>query len=394
MFKKWLEIKICFFVLVVGLASVGQARFPDPVGWWKLDDGAGTTAADSSGNGYDATLDGDATWVDGVFGGAVHLSGAGWIDMPVEVWNEKVVPNATYSFCFWYNLPDAGGAKVTFGSVLAGGGRHFQSHVPWSNGRIFYDTTGHRGNDQFWQAEWTGEWAFWIFQHDAINGWKRYYRNDEIIHDSTGQAATLPEATALVVGANGTHGNGVIATYDDIRFYDLSLTVEDIQGIMAGEDLVEGVAENPVPEDGATDVVRDTILAWSPGIYAATHDVYFGTDFNDVSEATTASPEFKGNQPDTTYALDRLEFGRAYYWRIDEVNAPPDSTVYPGSVWSFTVEPEGYPVSADRITLTASGQGNANEGPEKAIDGSGLDEDGKHSQEISEMWRSADSEPG
>jgi len=42
-------------------------------------------------------------------------------------------------------------------------------------------------------------------------------------------------------------------------------------------------------------------------------------------------------QAATTYApAAALEFGTTYYWRIDEVNAPPDSTIFKGEVWSFT----------------------------------------------------------
>ena len=41
----------------------------------------------------------------------------------------------------------------------------------------------------------------------------------------------------------------------------------------------------------------DAVLSWSPGAYVASHDVYFGTDFNDVNDANTSSSEYKGNQP-------------------------------------------------------------------------------------------------
>ncbi|MFC1652235.1 LamG-like jellyroll fold domain-containing protein [Planctomycetota bacterium] len=382
-------------LVVVSLASVCQA-LPEPVGWWTLDDGAGTTAVDNTGNGYDATLGGDAAWVEGVRDGGVHFSGAGWIDLPVEVWNEKIVPNATYSFCFWYNLPDAGANKVGFGSTLVGGGRHFQSHLPWANGTIYFDTSGHRGNDQSWQADWTGEWAFWTFQHDPTNGWKRYYRNDELIHDSTGQAATLPEATALVVGANGGHATGSVATYDDIRFYDVSLTVEEIQGIMAGDDLVAGPAVGPSPSNGQTDVLRDTVLTWCPGKFSNGHDVYFGTSFDDVNTATPASDAYQGSQTleDTGFDPGVMAFDATYFWRIDEVNDAHPDKLWKGDVWSFEVEPEGVMLDGDLLTVTASSQNSDTEDPNNTINGVGLNPDGSHSTDTDTMWRSDTSAAG
>src|SRR4030042_5455311 len=66
-----------------------------------------------------------------------------------------------------------------------------------------------------------------------------------------------------------------------------------------------------------------------------------------------------------------LAFGQTYYWRVAEVNAPPDSTVFPGPVWTFTVEPYSYPITG--ITATASSQSKADVGPQKTVEGSGLD---------------------
>jgi hypothetical protein len=45
------------------------------VGWWKLDEGSGTTVADASGNGNTGTLTNGATWTTGQFNSAVNLDG-------------------------------------------------------------------------------------------------------------------------------------------------------------------------------------------------------------------------------------------------------------------------------------------------------------------------------
>jgi hypothetical protein len=98
---------------------------------------------------------------------------------------------------------------------------------------------------------------------------------------------------------------------------------------------------SPTPANGQKEVPRDVVLSWRPGIYADKHNVYFGTVFDDVNQASTANPLdvlVSENQDALTYALPGLlEFGQTYYWRVDEVNAPPDSTIYKGDVWSFTI---------------------------------------------------------
>jgi regulation of enolase protein 1 (concanavalin A-like superfamily) len=158
--------------------------------------------------------------------------------------------------------------------------------------------------------------------------------------------------------------------------------------------LVAGSSESaasPIPEDGATDVPRDTAaLSWTAGQYAATHNVYFGTTFADVNSASFSNPKgvlVSQGQAVTTYALKApLAYGQTYYWRVDEINAPPDSSVYAGGVWSFTVEPYGYVVKP--VNATASSSMTNVMGPTKTIDGSGLDSLDQHSTSATQMWLS------
>jgi len=88
-----------------------------------------------------------------------------------------------------------------------------------------------------------------------------------------------------------------------------------------------------------------------------------------------------------------LEYGRTYYWRVDEVDVPPDQAILKGKIWSFTVEPYAIPIPAGRITATASGQ-SPDQGPEKTIDRSGLDANDLHSNVLADMWLSDAAEPG
>jgi len=63
--------------------------------------------------------------------------------------------------------------------------------------------------------------------------------------------------------------------------------------------------------------------------------LYFGTDKDAVKNATTASPEFKGNMAigAETYDPGKLAWYNNYYWRVDAVynNGPVK-----GLVWNFT----------------------------------------------------------
>ncbi len=155
--------------------------------------------------------------------------------------------------------------------------------------------------------------------------------------------------------------------------------------------LVKGSREKaagPNPDDGATNVLRDAILSWTAGEFAVTHDVYFGTAFDDVNTASRADPMdvlVSQGQPTTSYVPSALlEYGQTYYWRIDEVNGAPDNTIFQGEVWSFTTEPLAAPITD--IVATSNIAPEPDSGPENTINGSGLNEAGGHSINAGDMW--------
>ncbi len=150
---------------------------------------------------------------------------------------------------------------------------------------------------------------------------------------------------------------------------------------------IVSTATSPSPADGATDVPTDVTLSWTAGMFAASHDIYFGTSLEDVQNASVGDPRgvlAAQGQADASYFPGPLELEQTYYWRVDEVNAAPDSTVFKGDVWSFTTEPVAYPVP--NVVATSNGTSEADLGPENVVNGSGLNEDDQHSVEGEDMW--------
>jgi len=92
------------------------------------------------------------------------------------------------------------------------------------------------------------------------------------------------------------------------------------------------------PYNGAVDVKQTQILSWSPGDFAASHEVYFGADKEVVRNADTGSPEYKGTRDlgSQSYDPGKLEWDTTYYWRVDEVNNTNPDSPWVGPVWSFT----------------------------------------------------------
>jgi len=92
----------------------------------------------------------------------------------------------------------------------------------------------------------------------------------------------------------------------------------------------EGAVSSPSPANGAVDVTQTLTLTWSPGVYGASHEVYFSTD------ASALELKGSGNLGSETYDPGQLEWDTTYYWRIDEANNANAESPWTGLLWSFT----------------------------------------------------------
>jgi hypothetical protein len=137
-------------------------------------------------------------------------------------------------------------------------------------------------------------------------------------------------ASCSMMDKYGTDGINMFNTWH--IFGDPSLRI-------VGSAVVDNtIAQNPSPADMAVAVDPNVGLSWTPGIYAGSHDVYFGVDYNSVLDANLSSSEYKGNQPlsSNSYNPGILDYNTTYYWSIDEVNG---TNIWPGKVWRFTTIP-------------------------------------------------------
>ncbi len=373
--------------------SVTNAADTSLVGQWKFDEDSGIIATDSSGNGNDGTLFGDPQWVVGKIDGALEFDGDGdYLDCGD---NEVLQAQDQITLACWFRV-----ATFTrnWATILAKGDDSYRLSRGESNYSIHFGFQGTVSSPYSWfdgrKRVNDDQWHHAAGVYDGTEA--RIYIDGELdaSQPATGQinASDYP----LYIGENpqttGRYWNGLI---DDVRVYNQALSEEKIQLVMIGVDETPALAYGPSPADEAVDVSRDVILSWSPGEFADTHDVYLGTSSDSVKNADRTeqlSVLFSQGQDSNTLNPGRLNFGQTYYWRIDEVNAPPDSTIHKGKVWSFTVEKLAYQIPVESITAAASSQAE-DQGPEKTVDGSGLVND-LHSIEIEDMWLSASGESG
>ncbi len=95
------------------------------------------------------------------------------------------------------------------------------------------------------------------------------------------------------------------------------------------------------PEDKSR-VAGAALLEWFGGDDVLAHEVFFGTDPNNL--------EWMGTQLETAYLVEQeLVRGTTYYWRVDEVTTTGDTAT--GDLWSFVA---GTPIVATLFPVTES----------------------------------------
>ncbi len=385
----YLALLITMLALIPASISLGAfdaKKDPALVGYWSFDEGTGTTAADSSSYHRNGSLQGGATWGPGRFGSGVVLNGT---SAYVAVSNFQLTTDKI-TMVAWVK-----GWKAADWAALVTGhparlemcfGDNTTLHYAWNN-------------DSSATWSWAGgpvipqdTWALVALTIDPTQAVAYVYSDQGGLTQGTNAIAHISQTFAQLGIGFSFSPRYVRGTIDEVAVYSRALTREEILALTKGP-TNPALAGGPRPADKAADVPRDIVFAWTAGPYAGTHDVYVGTVFADVNTAgRTDKKGVLASQGQAEAAFDPpgvLAYGQTYYWRVDEVNKTPDNTITKGNVWSFTVEPYGYPVKPVKVTASSNQTGM---GPEKTIDGSGMTGD-LHGIEPTTMWLSAGAKP-
>jgi hypothetical protein len=334
-------------VAVLQLVLTSSAK-ADLVGWWRFNEGSGDIAMDSSGNNHDGTLLGAPEWVAGPdgFGGALSFHPDKCIGVDCGVFDPT---NGTgqFTIALWANW-DGTGTFQHFITKSAGWGADtmmFQYELWGAHTEETYtDRIGvsyqPAGSVPF-SIMPKNEWVHLAMTFDGTNA--ALYING-VDEEGPKPFSIGPDIESQVeIGYNSNRPELSERTFhgflDEVRIYDYAMTEAEIQIVMVGG---EGFpyALGPTPSNGAIHQSMGVSLSWRSGDFAASHDVYFGKDFNDVNEASTNNPLnvlVSQNQKGTIYEPGLLEFGQTYYWRVDEVNDSEPNSPWIGNTWSFTV---------------------------------------------------------
>jgi hypothetical protein len=331
------------FVLLLSI-GIGTLN-ADLVAYYPLDEGSGSIATDASGNGHDGTLKGDPAWIPGKFGQALEFPGTTGSCVDLGTWNPSE-GTEQLTIALWVKWNGLSGewqgliSKRNSWDPAPIGEMMWFLEANQTTGALWFGRRDGGGVGSSGQTLPEGEWQHLAVACDGTTA--IMYRDGEQLNSGDFTLGSMTDA-ALQIGSGYINGGGPFnGAVDDVRIYNHALTVEEIQDIMLGQ---MPQAYGPKPPDGAVHEDTWANLSWTPGTTAASHDVYFGDNYNDVNEE--AAHTFLGNQTAPFVVVgfpgfplpEGLVPGTTYYWRIDEVEAD-GTTVHHGDVWSFTVPPK------------------------------------------------------
>ena len=338
---------IAVIAAVLGfLVLLGSAK-AELVAHWKFDEVAGDIAYDSAGS-NDGTVYG-AQWT----GGALDFDGLNdYVRIPDDY---SLTPGSEITISFW--IYSRGGQNA---GIYKYASCPNESYSPGNSRAYHFSVSG------------DGKAGLTIFSsvstYDSIAGdvvvpfnqWHHvagtFNQGNAAIYidgqldksETLSVTSIMNDAQPLIIGGFWSYCgadtfcsrlNGII---DDVRIYNRALISEEIHQLYLRKQ-AHNPSYDPYPYYGTIMVDPNVILHWEPGDFAGFHDVYLGTDYNDVNDANTTiynpNDVYRGRFEPNYFDPCGLDTNTTYYWRVDEVNEP---NIWKGNIWQFktkTAEP-------------------------------------------------------
>lgn len=271
--------------------------------------------------------------------------------LTIECWlrgNEDVLPVNT----------------TLFEAVNAANQRELNTHVPWSNSRVYWDCGFDGGYDRIdnaaSEAQLEGRWVHWAFTKDAETGVMNIFVNGTLWHTGTNKDNVVGEIARMNLGSSYNGGVDYFGDVASFRMWDVALSENTIGAWMNKAEL--GALESHPAVDhliGALNMEGENGQTTNQGALAGwIHGNPGRHDFNAREAFLDASPMdvrpallFEGGPTEPISQITDA-------WWSEVVGIPPVSVTtweVEGNDVVWTDLHYGWPVATVSSTLTALG---------------------------------------
>ncbi|HRI27930.1 MAG TPA: peptide-N-glycosidase F-related protein [Chitinophagales bacterium] len=142
----------------------------------------------------------------------LDFKGSDYINVPVDAVGAL---NQQVTVAFWtYGNPDVQPKNnYNFEAVDANNNRVLNVHLPWGNGRIYWDAgnSGTGGYDRIEKdalpIEYEGQWTHWAFTKNTATGMMNIYKNGILWHSGSAKFRTMAGITKFLIGIGANTTN-------------------------------------------------------------------------------------------------------------------------------------------------------------------------------------------
>jgi hypothetical protein len=194
------------------------------VGYWKLDEGTGATAVDSSASGNDGTLVNTPTWVTGVNGGALDFNGSNEYVSLGAILPDANVTELSVSAWVWSDLITSNDSIFELGEF---GGTVGKYNLFISSGSVYSQVGNNPGYATVNYAMSQDSWHHVVSTYNGSNVYL-YLDGDLVDSDSYAEDINCIDSTAYI----GTRYN--IGSFpwdgkiDDVQIWNVALDVNQV----------------------------------------------------------------------------------------------------------------------------------------------------------------------
>ncbi len=346
-------------VILTGLET-GSALAGNLVGYWNLNEGTGTSAADTSGSNNSGTLTNSPTWTTGKLGGAISFNGT---TQAIEAGAVSSIANLRLSgmtVAAWIKTNGSGGRIVDKDNNDAGWFFGLSSSKLQFAASVFQSAASRLSTGAIATNTWVHVAATWAGGADASTTMHFYINGAASDGTPTAGSGVIDDdaPTPLTIGNRPVdHAKGFNGVIDEVRVYNRVLSASEIQA------LADVTAPSAPTGASATAAGSTQInLAWT----AATDNVAI-TGYS-IERCTGAScstfVEIANISPATTYSDTGRVAATTYRYRIRAYDAANNLSSYSSIVSATTTAGGGgdaqAPTTPTGVSATAASSTQVN----------------------------------
>lgn len=219
-----------------------------PVGWWKFDEGQGTTVYDASENGLNGVLNNGPTWVDGKYNGALSFDNND--DFIGSLNDNHDMGTSDFTISAWMKRTDHTSGNVVIAKKNGGSNTQPGWALYCTNSASCTFYLADNSNNQFTISAVipsAGQWIHLaVVLNRASNSNSKFYVNGVDVTSSRSgtisSVTSVDNALNLRIGSYSNSSNVFNGSIDDVRIYKYTLTEKQVKTVYGNGALYFGPA--------------------------------------------------------------------------------------------------------------------------------------------------------